>query len=87
MVGGGVMIFTIFCLFKYRSYIPNLFKIGPVVLEKKRLTHDARRTTNDDGRQPIAVGHLSDSGDLIKDRNFEAFQYLSMIICKESGNV
>ena len=28
------------------------------------LTHDARRTTNDDGRQPIAIGHLSDSGDL-----------------------
>ena len=25
---------------------------------------DARRTTHDDGRQPIAIGHLSDSGDL-----------------------
>ena len=31
------------------------------------LTDDARRTTHDDGRQPIAIGHLSDSGDLIKD--------------------
>ena len=28
------------------------------------LTHDAQRTTHDDGRQPIAIGHLSDSGDL-----------------------
>ena len=25
---------------------------------------DARRSTHDDGRQPIAIGHLSDSGDL-----------------------
>ena len=24
---------------------------------------DARRTADDDGRQPIAIGHLSDSGD------------------------
>ena len=30
------------------------------------LTHDGRRTTDDDGRQPIAIGHLSDSGDLKK---------------------
>ena len=28
------------------------------------LTHNARRTTDDDGRQPIAIGHLSHSGDL-----------------------
>ena len=28
--------------------------------------HVARRTTDDDGRQPIAIDHLSDSGDLIK---------------------
>ena len=27
------------------------------------LTHDAQRT-KDDGRQPIEIGHLSDSGDL-----------------------
>ena len=31
-------------------------KIGKVVLEKKIITHDRR--------QPIAIGHLSDSGDL-----------------------
>ena len=31
--------------------------LGPVVSEEKMLTHD--------GRQPIAIGHLSDSGDLI----------------------
>ena len=28
----------------------------------KLLTHDAQ--THDDGRRPIAIGHLSDSGDL-----------------------
>ena len=33
----------------------KLVKIGPVVLEKKMLTHD--------GHQPIAIDHLSDSGD------------------------
>ena len=33
-----------------------MVKIGPVVLQKKKLTHD--------GRQPIAISHLSDSGDL-----------------------
>ena len=43
--------------------------IGPVVLKKKMLTHDARRTTNDDGRQPIAIGHLSDSGDLKRSKS------------------
>ena len=48
----------------YRCYIPNLVTIGPVVLEKKILTHDGRRTTDDDGRQPKAIGHLSYSGDL-----------------------
>ena len=41
-----------------------MVRIGPVVSEEKMLTHDARRTTDDDGRQPIAIGHLSDSGDL-----------------------
>ena len=35
-----------------RCYIPNLERIGTVVLEKKILTHD-------DGRQHIAIGHLS----------------------------
>ena len=35
----------------------NLVKIGLVVLERKMLT-------DDDGRQPTAIGHLSDSGDL-----------------------
>ena len=46
--------------------MPNLIKNGPVVPEKKMLKHDARRTTDDDGRQPIAIGHLCYSGDLIK---------------------
>ena len=37
-----------------RCYIPNLAEIGPVVIEEKMTTHDGRR-------QPIAIGHLSDS--------------------------
>ena len=48
----------------YSRYIPNLVKAGPVVLERKMLRHDARRTTHDDGRQPIAIGHPSKSDDL-----------------------
>ena len=41
----GVMKFLV--SLSYWSNIPNLVKIGPVV--------------HDDGRQPIAIGHLSDS--------------------------
>ena len=54
------MKFSMSCLLQYRYCIPNLVKIVPVVLEKKMLTHDARRTTD---AKP-AIGHLSDSGDL-----------------------
>ena len=51
--------------FLSQYYIPfGLDKIGPVVHEKKMLTHDARRRMDDYGRRPIAIGHLSDSGDL-----------------------
>ena len=57
---GGKRIY-IFSL-PYRCYISNLVKIGPVALEKKILTHDGRWTTDDDGCQPIAIGHLSHSG-------------------------
>ena len=32
---GGVMKLTISCLLTHRCYIPNLVKIGPVVLEKR----------------------------------------------------
>ena len=34
--------------------------------DARRTMDDAQRTTHDDGRQPIAIGHLSDSGDLKK---------------------
>ena len=61
--GGGVMKFIISCLLTHRCYKPNLVKIGPGVLDKKTLTHDAQRT-KDDGRQPIEISHMSDSGDL-----------------------
>ena len=37
----------------------NLVKIGSEVFEKKMLM-------DNDGQQPIAIGHLSDSGDLKK---------------------
>ena len=54
-----IMKFTILVSFPYRCYIPvpNLVKIGPVILEEKMLTHD-------DERQPIAIGHPSYSSDL-----------------------
>ena len=42
----------------FLCYILNLVKIGLVVLEKKMLTDNAQRTPHDDGRQPIAIGHL-----------------------------
>ena len=45
--------------------LPKLIKIGPVVFEQIML-----RTTEDDGRQPKAIGHLNDSGDLIKACNY-----------------
>ena len=41
-----------------------MVKIGPAVLEIEEEVN-AQRTTDDDGHQPIAIGHLSDSGDLI----------------------
>mgnify|MGYP003684387755 CR=1 FL=1 len=54
--------------------IPNLVKIGPVVLEKRMLTHDGRRTSNDDGRQRITIclsrGLLSCIADLVKDNEY-----------------
>ena len=52
-----VMEFSISCLLPYKCYRPNIVKISPIVLEKTMLT-------DDDGRQPITIGHLSDSGDL-----------------------
>ena len=42
----------------------NLIKIDPVVLEKKMLMDDGRRTLHDAGPQPIPKVHLSNSGDL-----------------------
>lgn len=33
-------------------------------LNHMRTTYDERQTNDDDGRQPIATGHLGDSGDL-----------------------
>ena len=52
---GCVMKFKISCLLTLQMLHTNLVKIGPV---------NARSTTDNDGRQPIAIGHLSDSGDL-----------------------
>ena len=59
----------IFVSLPQRFKIPNLVKIGHVVFEKKMLT---RRTTHDDGRQPIAIGQLSDAGELDIDRIYAA---------------
>ena len=53
------MKFTISCLLTLQILHTNFGKDWPVVLEKKMLTHEG-----DSGRQPIAIGHLSYSGDL-----------------------
>ena len=34
------------------------------IITYQRTTHDARQTTDDVRRKPLAMGHLSDSGDL-----------------------
>ena len=61
----GVMKLTISCLLtlqllhtKFGSYWPSSSSEEDV---------NARRTTDDDGRQPIAIGHLSYSGELKSD--------------------
>jgi hypothetical protein len=49
--------------FTYKCYKPNLVEIGLAVLEKKLKMFKSLSPT-DDGRKRIAIGHLSDSGDL-----------------------
>ena len=62
---GGHEIYNFLSLYPTcRCYTPNLVKIGSVVLEKKMLMDDGQWTMHDEGRKPIAIGHLSDSGDL-----------------------
>ena len=43
----------------YKCYTPNLVKIGPVVLEKKMLIDDSRRTTDDARRLTPAHSNTS----------------------------
>ena len=62
-LGGGPWNLQFVVFLPHRYYISNLVKILPTVLEKIMLPDDARRTS-EDGRKPIATGHLSDSGDL-----------------------
>ena len=52
-----VMKFTFSCLLTNRCYIPNWVKIGSAVVSR-------RWATQDDGSQPIAICHLSISGNL-----------------------
>ena len=52
------------CPLSQRCFMPNLKRIGLVGYQEEvknvhLLTDDARRTTYDDGRRPIAIGHLS----------------------------
>ena len=58
----GIIEFTISCLLTLQMLHT---KFDPVVLKKIMLTQDGRRTMHDDGHQPTAIGHLSDSCDLI----------------------
>ena len=53
--------------------MPNLIKIGPVLLEKM--------LPDDDERQPTAIGHPSDSGDL---KNFRINKAISFNQWKNS---
>ena len=53
--------------------MPNLIKIGPVLLEKM--------LPDDDERQPTAIGHPSDSGDL---KNFRIYKAISFNQWKNS---
>ena len=53
--------------FTHRCYKPNLVEIGSVVPEKKLKMFKSLQTTYDDGLKRIAIGHLSDSGDLKMD--------------------
>jgi hypothetical protein len=61
--GARTMNFTIFVPFTHRCYKPYLVEIGSVVPEKKLKMFKSLPPT-DDGRKRIAIGHLSDSGDL-----------------------
>ena len=67
--GGGFIKFKISGILTlqmiHTTHVPHLVKIGPVVFREKMLTHEARWTTHNEGSQPIAIGHLSDSDDLI----------------------
>ena len=56
--GGGMKLVFL----PYRCFMQNLAKIGPLVLEKKMFTNDARWTNDNNRGQTIVIGHLSDSG-------------------------
>ena len=58
------MKFIIAYLLNLQMLHTNLVKIGPEVLEKKMLKDVAHRNLHDNGRQSVAIGRLSHSGDL-----------------------
>ena len=60
--GWGVMKFTISCLLTLQMLHTKFGKDWPSSFWGEDV--NAQPTTDDDGRQPIAIGHLSDSGDL-----------------------
>lgn len=67
--------------------MPNLFEISSVVSEKKlkifknfQTTNYERRTTNDDGHKQIAIGHLSNSGDLKKKERAKSFTECGILV-------
>ena len=59
-LGGGHEIYNFLSPYPTDATYQILVNIGSVVLHQKMLTKD--------GRQLIAIGHLSDSGDLIKNQ-------------------
>ena len=64
-MGWGVIKFQFLVSSPDKCYIAYLVKIGPVVLEKKMFTHHTPHMTDDEQRQPIELGHLSQNNTYI----------------------
>ena len=60
--------FTILCLLPLRVLHTKFGDYSASRLEKDMFTHVAKQTTDDNGRQSIAIGHLSDASGLKKDK-------------------
>ena len=96
MGGGGLWNLQFLISLPYRCYKLNLVKLAQfsVVLEKNMLhvtdvvRHPNQRMTSYDGCQPIAIRHLSDSGDLKITKFFNKYNLTSskiMMLTQSAG--